>query len=304
MKRLLLALAGTTFLTAPAMAGGGRVVYSVVQTTYTGPGNTLPGAEHFWGMVALDQNRATAGAQIVTFERNGGTTCTVTSLPNGKPNLTGPICSGGTETVPIFCGTDCRLRTWFDQGYATPLAPLDQPVRANQIPITFNCSGDLPCVEAPDNSQVFASSTSASTTQPMTFIAAVNRTGAAAVRPIVRCGIGNYYILGTGNVNLLRFNFGKAINPPMTDNAFHSYQISLNGVPTATNSAYKVDGAANVTGQDAGTGICAANIRLGYDGTTNAPGFKMLFMGQWNGKTFSDYDQDAMFTTVHTVGQF
>jgi hypothetical protein len=236
-------------LATPASGGGG----------YTGEGDVASGALFYYGTRAYNAAYATGSNPAFDYSCSGGSpsTGTIKILSTGYADA---------ATLSAACGANAITTTKiYDQtGHGYNLTTI-----VGSVAIKLNCISTYPCLQFAGASNADSSVGALTQAQPLTVVAAAQRTGSfTSVADIV--AMNSQY--GFNNVaNEATMYAGSSVNSStgtasIPDNAFNAIQYIAN----STSSEIYANGTPNPASGNVGTvGATGSTIVIGSEGSSN-----------------------------------
>lgn len=229
----------------PAPSGG----------TYTGPGDVVSGASHWYGLRAYNAAYAVGGTNPVADivdTATGLAACTIPIGTNGSANLAAVACPTGAPTVSVttFCtvthSAGCSVTKLYDQigtSHATQATLASMPVLA---------LGSVSGIASNRPAMIFAGGQKLSITlslgipQPLSFSSVAVNTNSGTVGGILADAVANNaeMIFGNSANQTLIYAGGTPIVMSATDVVWHA----ISGVFNGSSSIMNVDGTTSSTG--------------------------------------------------------
>lgn len=291
MKRLFAILCGTLLALAPLAASAGTMTLLGAGSApsgggYTGPGDVVASATHFWGFRAYSAATATANAKAAALIRSDSHTCDVLLATTGDLGVTANCSTSGENgtAVATWCNaTTCKASTLYDQ---VGTADMVQSTGSAQMALSFGCTNGKTCLIAAGAQQY--QTTISAVPQPFTVSAVALRTSGAGQGSILNDANGNTLVFFNSTANQVAAYFGSTVSAATaSDSAWHALQFVITGASSTIN----VDGTA--TAASPGTNQMSANWRIASEGTVNWLTGDIAEVGFWP-STFSSGQQASM----------
>jgi hypothetical protein len=281
MKKLVAFVLAAAF-SAQVQAAGEMTLLGVgapvaVAGSYTGPGDVVSGASHWYGLRCYNAAKASL-ASAIRIRRASDNSEQDIGLTAG--------CDLDTSAASTFCAaTSCFVVTAYDQVGSNNIT---NATAAEQPALTFNCvGGTKPCMTF-DGGDRLASVSTVSSSQPVSYSVVARRTTFPS----------NYStLMQIGNPGDINFAFGVssgtmimyagALNSATaTENAWHGFGPVANG----TSGKIGVDGTVNTVNTGNGT-LSGSTIYVGNNSSTSQPlTGTVAELGAWLSVGFSDTD--------------
>ena len=252
----------------PALGLGGGPGH-VAAASYSGAGDVFSGAKLWVGLRAYTS--ATRGnALINACNSTGGVDVLCADLSSNA--TTGALVSGtiGGITCP---GTNCTIKTWYNQGSLGSGNNCTQATVASRATLNASILGSLPAAIF-GTVAGYTCGTGAAIAEPFTISVVVNRTGSFSSSVSV-LGADNasttynyiFFSNSAGTDWALGGSSGTVIVGTVTQSAFHSAV----GITNGSSSTLNIDAIAQGTGTLSSTGIASGDtFHLGSDGYVEA----------------------------------
>lgn len=240
---------------------------AVSAPSFSGSGNTLASAYAYWSCArAYTAAYASGGGNACDIIRaSDSATCTTKFASTGFLDVTTAYCNSNTQSVTAFCtATTCKVTKAYDQSGATNCGvtvacDATQSTDANRPVLNLSGLSGKVCMTFAGGQSLVTLTTNLN--QPMSMSAIAERTGATtSFNDILGLDTNVQFLFNAAanQAGIYAGNVGAAQAVSASDNAYHAFQMVLNGA----SSIVVVDGSAT-TGLNPGANTLANPITIG-----------------------------------------
>lgn len=238
--------------------------------SYTGPGDVVSGASHFWGLEAYNAAYATGSNPAFTYSCPGG------SPSSGTINI---LTTGYADaaTLAAACGANTITATFSDQIGSTTFDTIH-----GTVTVVLNCQGTHPCWKVNPSACAYTSGTITQTAPYTLMLSGAITASSSASQRVFGGDSGGSQNLYVNSSQLLGVTGGTSLlsASALSTNTFYS----MIGVVNGASGAVSLNGATPTTGNTGSNGFSALGFQLSGNSTSscsNSIAMEALSWGMW-----------------------